>query len=188
MLELHVEMDEIEPRIWRRLHVPADATLDRLHAILQIAFGWTDSHLHDFSVGAARFGVRDVEDELLCVDERAAPLGAVVSVGGTFNYRYDFGDCWDHTIRLDKVLDQDHPFVVECVGGARACPPEDSGGTNGYQSLLASLRDPEDEEHESTRTWVGTKFDPERFDMIAVNKKLGVLGRRLARELRSTRR
>jgi hypothetical protein len=76
-LQLRAELRDISPAIWRRLVVPADATLDVVHQVLQIAFGWKDSHLHDFHVGEVRFGMTGVDDELLAVDEHAAPLGEI---------------------------------------------------------------------------------------------------------------
>jgi hypothetical protein len=72
VFELHVSLRHIEPTIWRALRVPADASLGVLHAVLQTAFGWQNSHLHDFRVGEIRFGMVDVEDEMFCVDEHAA--------------------------------------------------------------------------------------------------------------------
>lgn len=77
--QLRVELANIEPGIWRRLHVPAGVSLAALHDVLQR----TNSHLHDFEVGEIRFGMADGEDESFLVDERAAPVGAVAGVGAT---------------------------------------------------------------------------------------------------------
>ena len=63
----------------------------------------------------------------------------------------------------------------------RACPPEDSGGTHGYANVLRVLADPADDEFASMKEWVGRRFDPERFDIVAVNKRLAALSKRLAR-------
>ena len=188
LLTLHVELAHVQATVWRRVIVPADAPLDVLHDILQAAFGWTNSHLHDFRVGDARFGMADLEDELLVVDERAAPLGAITRAGAKFIYRYDYGDNWEHVVHVESVSEDVEPTAVTCMGGARARPPEDCGGPRGYASLLSVLRDPADPEHADMRRWVGKKFDPERFDLVAVNKKLGVIGRRLARSLERANR
>src|SRR3954447_15481221 len=91
---MHVALREIEPAIWRRLRVPADVSLGRLHEILQAAFDWTDSHRHDFTVGDVRFGMMDTEDEFFAIDEHQAPVGAVARQDTRFLYRYDFGDDW----------------------------------------------------------------------------------------------
>lgn len=85
------------------------------------------------------------------------------------SYSYDFGDGWEHNVLLEKVL----PFVrgtalPQCTAGRRACPPEDCGGPPGYQSLLAALADPKDEEHEELLEWVGGGYDPAAFDPAEV--------------------
>jgi Plasmid pRiA4b ORF-3-like protein len=93
-LALRVTLRHIEPAIWRTLVVPAETSLGELHEVLQIVFGWHNSHLHDFEVGGIRLGMADVEDDMFVVDEQAAPLGAVAGEGTSFTYRYDFGDDW----------------------------------------------------------------------------------------------
>jgi Plasmid pRiA4b ORF-3-like protein len=178
--ELWVRLRDIEPEIWRRLSVPAELPLGVLHEIIQLAFGWQNSHLHDFHVGNIRFGMADVEDEIFTVDEFAAPLGAVANVGTSFLYRYDFGDDWEHDVTVEGVsAGTDEGFA--CTGGARACPPEDCGGPPGYANLLEILADPSHPEQRETKKWAGRRFDPEKFDVTAVNRKLGTLSKRLRR-------
>lgn len=177
---MHIEIRDIEPAIWRRIRVPADVSLARLHDVLQITFGWTDSHLHDFLVGDGRFGMLDTEDEFFAIDEHAAPLGAVARQGTTFLYRYDFGDDWEHEISVEKMI-EGGPDTIECLGGERACPPEDCGGVGGYENLIAALANPRHPEHKEMRQWVGRRFDPEAFDIEAVNKKLKALQKRSRR-------
>lgn len=185
-LKLRVELQDITPAIWRRFIVPADARLDLLHAVLQIAFGWKDCHLHDFLVGDIRFGLPHVEDEMLVVDERGAPLGAVARYESSFLYRYDFGDGWEHEITVEDVLPptRDLGVRLECLDGARACPPEDCGGPPGYENLLRVLADPRDEEHRDLKRWVGRGFDPERFEIEKVQKKLSAIAKTMARATR----
>jgi hypothetical protein len=151
-----------------------------LHEVIQVAFGWQNSHLHDFTVGNIRFGMADVEDEIFTVDEGAAPLGAVASVGATFLYRYDYGDDWEHDVTVEGISN-DAGEVFRCTGGARSCPPEDCGGPPGYANLLEILNDPSHPEHQETRTWAGRRFDPEKFELAAVNRKLATLSKRLRR-------
>jgi hypothetical protein len=178
VFEMRITLLDIEPAIWRRVRVPASASLAALHEVLQIAFGWKNSHLHDFLINDIRFSMADVEDELFSVDERAAPLGAVARAGGRLIYLYDFGDDWEHEVTVERVMAEgDESFV--CVDGARACPPEDCGGASGYARLLEVLANPNDEEHAEMRKWVGRGFDPEKFDVTAVNKKLASLSKRL---------
>jgi Plasmid pRiA4b ORF-3-like protein len=178
-LELKVTLRHIEPVIWRELRVPARLSLAQLHDVLQVALGWTNSHLHDFTAGDIRFGMDDTDAEIFLVDERAAPLGAIAEVGSTFLYRYDFGDDWEHDVIVERAV-RDSETEIVCITGARACPPEDSGGPPGYEQLLATLSDPEHDEHQDVKRWVGRRFNPERFDLLAVNEKLATLARRFA--------
>jgi hypothetical protein len=180
IFELRVTLREVAPPVWRVLRVPAEVPLNVLHEALQVAFGWQNSHLHDFRVDGIRFGMADVEDEIFCVDERAAPLGAVARAGTTLVYQYDFGDSWEHDVVVERVHSGGDD-TVRCTGGERACPPEDCGGTSGYARLLEALANPEDEEHADLRRWAPRAFDPEKFDLAAVNKKLATLSKRVAR-------
>ena len=103
-------------------------------------------------------------------------VGDVAPPHATFSYEYDFGDSWDHTIDVRSISpiagDDANPEIPRCTAGARACPPEDAGGTWGYEQLLEAATDPSHEEHESSLTWMGADFDPERFDLEAVNVAL----------------
>jgi hypothetical protein len=177
---LRITLRGIEPAIWRTVIVPAEMSLGELHEVLQIVFGWQNSHLHDFEVSDIRFGMVDVEDELFAVDEHAAPLGAVAREGSRFTYRYDFGDDWEHDVAVESVIANGAQGIV-CSGGARACPPEDCGGAHGYANVLGVLANPDDDEFASMKKWVGRRFDPERFDIAAVNKRLATFSKRLAR-------
>jgi hypothetical protein len=178
--DLRVSLRDIEPTIWRAVSVPAAMPLSGLHEVLQVAFGWQNCHLHDFRVGDMRFSAPSVEDEMFSVDEGAAPLGAIVSVGSTFVYHYDFGDDWEHSITVERVS-HDNDRTIRCSGGARACPPEDCGGAHGYAHLLEVLANPKDEEYADLKAWVPRGFDPERFALAPVRKKLATLSKRLAR-------
>ena len=177
---LRVTLRHITTAVWRLLHVPAQTSLGHLHEVLQVAFGWQNSHLHDFTVGKIRFGMVDVEDEIFAVDEHAAPLGAVARASTQMVYRYDFGDDWEHDIVVENVKPNGGDSIT-CSAGARACPPEDCGGPPGYENVLRVLSDPNDDEFASVKEWVGRKFNPERFDSAAVSKRLAALARRLSR-------
>jgi hypothetical protein len=177
---LTVTLDEIQPPIWRRLEVPASVTLAKLHELLQAALGWTNSHLHVFEIGGERIAVPYDLDQLtegeLTRSARLVKLGDVVDHGfRRFGYEYDFGDSWHHTIEIEDVRDErDGDSWARCLGGARACPPEDCGGTDGYARLLEILFDPRHPEFEELRTWAG-RFEPDRFDLRAVNAALAAV-------------
>jgi len=177
---LRVSLREIEPEIWRSVTVPADMTLAELHDVLQITMGWENCHLHDFEIEGIRFSSMDLDDSLFAVDEHAAPLGAVARHGSSFLYRYDLGDDWQHDVLVESVVANGAQGMV-CTGGARACPVEDCGGTDGYMNLLRTLANPNNQGYADAKEYVGRKFDPERFDVLAVNKKLAALSKRARR-------
>ena len=172
---IKVTLKGVRPPIWRRLLVPADITLEQLHDTIQIAMGWTDSHLHLFRAGDQVIGVPDPELEEAfaepLLDEAGVKLSDVApGEGARLAYEYDFGDSWVHEIVVEKVLPPDpslrHPV---CVKGRRACPPEDCGGPWGYAEMLEALADPEHPEHEEMMEWVGPAWDPEEFEPDEAN-------------------
>jgi hypothetical protein len=183
VFELRVTLRHVEPPVWRAVRVPADAPLVVLHEVLQTTLGWTNSHLHEFRVGDIRFGILDTDDERFCVDERAAPLGAVARLGSAFVYHYDFGDDWEHDVAVERVVPRGEDTIC-CTGGARACPPEDCGGPHGYAHMLQVLANPRDEEHADMKLWAPRRFDAEKFDASAVNKRLLKISKRTARSRR----
>jgi len=176
ILQLKVTLKNCRPPIWRRILVPLDIRLPRLHRILQIAMGWTDSHLHAFTIHGEQFGVPDEDFPDTVRNERNVRLDKLVGVGGTFVYEYDFGDGWEHVIKVEKILPAMPGVRIPlCLAGKRACPPEDCGGAWGYENLLAVLRDPAHEEHNDMLDWLGGEFDPEAFDIDVTNVELRTL-------------
>lgn len=192
---LKIVLDNVKPSILREVIVPSDLRLDRLHTVIRIAMGWTDSHMPEFIVGTSRDGERygmqvpdewsfgePTRDEKQCTLERVAP-----TKGGRFRYWYDFGDDRYHTLTVKAIIPAASNLPVPyCVKAARACPPEDCGGPWGYANLLAAPADPADEEHDEMREWAGEDFDPERVDVDVINAELIRL--RAARQMRPARR
>jgi hypothetical protein len=171
--QIKVTLKHIRPPIWRRLQVPADIKLGKLHRVLQDVMGWYDSHLHQFRIGREYFGKPDPEFPGEIKNERNVRLDEVAAEGDTVIYEYDFGDGWEHETKIEKVLPAEkNRRYPACLAGKRACPPEDCGGPPGYERLLEVLRDPKHEEHEEMREWIGGDFDPEAFDLDAVNEVL----------------
>jgi hypothetical protein len=167
--QLKITLKYVRPSIWRRIEVPKDVTLGELHLILQAAMGWTNSHLHQFKVGRIYYGEPSIDEfsDLKVKDEGKARLDKVLSkTKQKMIYEYNFGDGWEHEILLEKVALRDSTQVYpRCVGGARACPPEDCGGVHGYANFLEAISDPMHEEHDEYLDWVGDEFDPEKFDV-----------------------
>ncbi|MFW5798210.1 MAG: plasmid pRiA4b ORF-3 family protein [Planctomycetota bacterium] len=210
--QIRVELKGAKPPIWRKLLVWSDCTLGQLHEIIQIAMGWTDSHLHEFRLrdrshrpGAQEITQRINEgnldrlfldlmdgcrtfvsktpleddpfmEEMDGEDEEAVTLGEVCpKVKSKMTYTYDFGDDWDHTITVQKIVDpQPGVEVPVCLGGKKACPPEDCGGLWGYYRLLDGLADPKADGHDEAVEWIGPELDPDAFDLEEINAGLAI--------------
>lgn len=176
---LRITLDEIIPRIWRSLLVPGSISLSKLHTVFQVVMGWTDSHLHQFHVGGVTYKLPDPDfgfekDER---SERGKRLSQIApAVRTRFGYDYDFGDNWQHDVLIEKIVaaDPDRVYPV-CLAGERACPPEDCGGVGGYGELLKILKNPRHPEYSEIRQWAGADYDPEAFDLTAINLALSGL-------------
>jgi hypothetical protein len=177
--QLKVGLKGAKPPIWRRLEVPADVSLDRLHRIIQVAFGWDGSHLHVFETPYGDFGIDDPELGHRPADE--VTLAQVLpGERAKITYVYDFGDDWRHEILVEKALDLDESVTYpRCTGGRRATPPEDCGGIWSYLDLLEVLADPAHPEHANSLDWLGldsaAEFDPAAFDAPGITKALSNL-------------
>jgi hypothetical protein len=180
---VRVDLNGARPPIWRRLELASDLNLAELHEVLQTAMGWTDSHLHHFVGGPVRDHTVlpfltdfDEEEGDEGVNERDVRLDQVlVEVGDRLSYEYDFGDSWDHTIRLERIEEYDATTPrARLTGGRRACPPEDCGGIGGYGEILEALADPdhEDEQRRELLTWLGDEYDPDRFSAAETDELL----------------
>jgi Plasmid pRiA4b ORF-3-like protein len=167
---IRVHLDDSDPTIWRRLDLRSNLTLDLLHQVLQVAFDWTDSHLHRFSLGGGAFDHHsqlflcpyDVDNKEWPEDDDGLPAAetrldeTLSEPGDVLHYLYDYGDNWELTLRLEEVLpaETDCPAAV-VVDGERAAPPEDCGHLVDADSLSEVHPDP-------------ALFEPER-----VNKGFG---------------
>jgi Plasmid pRiA4b ORF-3-like protein len=172
---LKVTLLDVHPPIWRLLRVPSAITLSALHAIVQVAMGWEDRHLHEWRVGETVFASDDADDwgEEEAQDETSAVLADLAEEDSMLRYDYDLGDGWEHLIEVVAVQPYDGTVLpVAVLEGARSAPPEDCGGPSGYEHLLDALADPDDAEHEELSAWAGEWFDPEHFDMVRVNRQL----------------
>jgi hypothetical protein len=168
-------LDECQPKIWRRLLVHGRTSLHRLHEIIQVAMGWTNTHLYEFQVGENRYtALETLDGEDGSEDARRITLArAAVESGDQFKYLYDFGDDWVHTVDVEALEPQEvGAKYPRCVAGARACPPEDCGGAWGYFEFLEARGNPAHSEHETMQTWIRGPFDPEAFDVDRVNRLL----------------
>ena len=172
LLQLRIELAWIKPKIWRRIVVPESITLGNLHQVLQMAFNWCDGHLHEFEFDGERFGIPDPEFDWEPVrSEKRIQLKTALGGMTAFKYIYDFGDHWEHRIKVEKKLlgDPELSHRALCLGGANAAPPEDVGGAPGYADFVFAIADPNHPEHQQMREWYGNSFDPTHFDDIALS-------------------
>ena len=180
LYRIKVSLNGVRPPIWRRLFVPGSFSLKDLHDVLQVAVGWTDSHLHQFIARGTLYGRPDPEFGRGCVNEKGVRLDEVLKAEkDAMTYEYDFGDGWQHKVVLEKILGSAEDGVApSCTAGARACPPEDCGGVWGYANLLKIVSDSSHPEHDERLEWLGDRFEPERFDIAEINGMLRKMKRR----------
>jgi len=175
--QFKITLRDIKPPIWRRIQVPETYTFWDLHVAIQDAMGWSDYHLHEFEMVDPSTGLKvniGMPDEdfgreiLLGWKQKIADYFSVENRSA--DYTYDFGDNWEHIIKLEKILPRDKNVDYPiCIAGKRACPPEDCGGIWGYENFLEIINDPDNEEYQDMIEWVGGEFDPEHFDVKEVS-------------------
>jgi hypothetical protein len=178
LYQFKITLTDTMPPIWRRIQVP-DCTLDELHEFIQLAMGWTNSHLHQFEIDGKRYGDPELLDagfnDFDCIDSTETKIGDIVPRSGKrfrFTYEYDFGDGWQHEILFEGTPKPEpgkkYPL---CLEGERACPPEDVGGVWGFAEFLEAIGNPEHDRHDELLEWSGP-FDPEAFDPVAATKAM----------------
>lgn len=182
---VRLDLHGAKPPVWRRLELPGDLTLPRLHDVIQAAMGWSDSHLHRFRTGSdhrspyfvTHVDLDEGEDGTLEDDVRLDQL--VAEKGDELWYEYDFGDGWDHKLVVEKVSEEP-PTTARCTGGRMACPPEDCGGLGGYEELAAWVRSGYDDaqlpgvfdDAAHAHDWLPVDWHPDHFDVEETNVAL----------------
>jgi hypothetical protein len=178
--QVKITIAGIEPPIWRRLLLPLDLNFAQLHETIQAAFGWTDSHLHQFVVGGLIVGAPEFDEDGLsgrrtfeATEVFLRDLDFMRWPEPKILYEYDFGDGWRHWIEFEtekpRAANETYPLLVD---GARHGPPEDVGGRAGYERFLEAWTDPDHEDHRDVRKWVGRTFKPEAFDRERTQKAI----------------
>jgi hypothetical protein len=179
---LKITLEDVEPRVMRQIDVPLTIRLDRLHQVIQAAMPWTNSHLWAMEAGGAKWGdgTLDLDDTLSAA--KSTLLGVIEDVGSrSLTYIYDFGDSWEHTIRIEDIRDpvpgQLYPALVKAEG---RCPPEDIGGAPGYESYLEAVADPHHEEHDWMLECYGEPENTNDPEIDTINELLARLAKRWA--------
>lgn len=195
--QIKIELKDFEPLIWRRVLIPSGITFDMLHRTIQIAMGWLDYHLYIYEMSDMKlkivcneqcyFDWKDLCREYKEKQEKGEPAEYLSDMAdlklkkswntkidkylkecGSFDYEYDFGDSWYHRITLERVGKCDDIYCPIVLEGEGSCPPEDVGGTGGYEHFLAVLKNKKHSEHEMMRKWgLGQLYRP--FNLEATN-------------------
>lgn len=187
IFRVRLDLDDVKPPIWRRLDLAGDLRLDEVHQVIIGAMGWSDSHLHAFQMGPRHLDrtrqafVTEWEEQQGDgppggIPERTVRLDQVVAqTGDRLYHQYDFGDGWEHTIRVERVRrNASQGARAVCLAGSRAAPPEDCGGVPGYEDVLALLAGEPVHVHdpEELRQWLPAGYDPQHFDVDQANRVL----------------
>ncbi len=192
-LILKITLAGSEPKIWRRVEVHSGLTLRDLHYVIQCVFDWEDCHLYHFLVPPGgkltRSAMRDAmryhvlpPDPIFPEDQEEDRRADEAIIGWIFDdkqkqivYEYDFGDSWQHLVKLEKRTPGGDPeHVPICLAGENAAPRDDMGGIYGYYHYLEALQNSRHEMHEEAVQWLGKDFDPARFDLNEANKRLSM--------------
>ena len=184
---LKITLDDVKPVVMRRVEVPFDIRLDRLHLTFQAAMGWTNSHLYEIRAGGVGWSTPDPDADWAgdFIDARKARLGDILEDIGTktLKYLYDFGDGWEHTIKIERLIDPEpailYPRLIQAKGH---CPPEDVGGPWGYGELLEAIADPSHERHSELKEWLADDFKPNVVDVGGLSHDVADLARRWSRQ------
>ncbi|MDP4024152.1 plasmid pRiA4b ORF-3 family protein [Methylobacterium sp. NEAU 140] len=178
---LRITLDDSMPAVWRTVEVPLTMTLKGLHEVIQAAMPFEDYHLFAFRSGDHRYALPDLEwPDPNTRNAKTTKLGTVLEDGAeTFAYVYDFGDNWQHTVRVEAIGPAD-PAVEypRFLYGARRAPPEDVGGTLGFEEFEKAVTKPRHREHKAMLAWYGGPFDPELVPVEIITEKMAKLARR----------
>jgi hypothetical protein len=128
--QLRIALREISPAIWRCLLARSDSTITDLHYTQQFAMGWSDFQLNRFSIYGKDYGVYHIGGMSFTDDPNQVHLSDFhFSLKARFMYEYDYGGGLQHDIRVEQKLPLDSKRIYPvCIGGRRACAPEDCGG------------------------------------------------------------
>ncbi|WP_142120476.1 plasmid pRiA4b ORF-3 family protein [Arthrobacter sp. SLBN-122] len=160
-LDLQISIEDSEPLIWRRVHLPETLTIGQFHLAVQAAFGWENRHLYGVrgtdSAGRERriVGIDDETEDLHAEPASSVVLSELLNPqkpGTSFDYDYDFGDSWIHRVELVGTAEL-QPGEMLCVEGARRGAIEDSGGPHGYRQLVEAVQDSSHPEHQEATSW-----------------------------------
>jgi len=181
IIQLKITLQGTKPPIWRRVLVDKTTTFEKLHHIIQIAMGWTNSHLYEFYINGYRIAEpnEEFDDDFgeKSVDDSTVTLDSIITYTKVkFEYTYDFGDSWEHQIVVEKFLPYNiHTKYPTCIDGKLSCPPEDCGGIPGFYNLLDIISNKRHPERKEMLEWLGGHYYAEHFDKEETNLELAAI-------------
>jgi len=168
--EFTVTLLDTKPVVWRKFLAHEFIELTELHLLIQATMGWQNTHHYEFEIGNESYTETHGE-KTEKTDINGIELRDVLGKEKVFQYVYDYGDYWEHEVKITKVLEDDPRMMYPvCIGGENACPPEDCGGTGGFEDLKELLAGPDSEEKDEMLSFVGGFYNPKTFDPNFVNK------------------
>lgn len=178
---LRIELEDIEPLIWRRVAVPTSMNLKAVHEVIQAVMGWLDCHLWEFKAGERKYSLlipNDPDWNERIADAAMIKLSALATIVKGIRYGYDFGDNWQHRIIVEKLMPaQPRARYPQFLGGERRCPPEDCGGFPGYYEFLDNIASKQIKKRKAALDWYGRAYDPDDIDekqIAAALKRIGI--------------
>lgn len=167
--QFKISLIGITPLIWRRIQILESNTFYDFHRVIQDAMGWYNCHLHEFEITNPKTEEVDlIGDGVNNLNEHKIKISKYFSKVSRAFYEYDFGDRWVHNIILEKKLPMTNIKYPICLGGKRACPPEDCGGVWGYKNLVKIMRNKRHRNYKEQVEWRGEHFYAEKFNLQAV--------------------
>lgn len=163
------------PKVWRRIVVPATIKLSLLHVVLLRAMGWGGGHMHEFTFAQGSYASVEPGLDLPfdVQDESRVSLRNALKASVTFTWIYDYGDNWQHKVKVERAevmgFALAHPM---CITGQGACPPDDVGGVPGFENFVQAMADPAHPEHDELMGWYGGSFDSAAFSVDDVQERL----------------
>ncbi len=184
---LRITLSDTDPVIWRTVDVPVEANLKMVHDIIQAAMGWQDYHLWEFEADDRRYGLPDPDwpDDTLTAAKNVK-LKTLIDRGiSQLDYTYDMGDNWHHTVTIEAIgpgqPDTKYPRFID---GVRRGPPEDCGGTPGFENFLDAIADHKHPDHAELIDWYagcyGGTYNPDTIDELVTKLRIGDIAKRRA--------
>jgi hypothetical protein len=163
---LRVELEDIEPLIWRRVAVRTSVNLKAVHSVIQAAMGWLDCHLWEFTDNECKYSMLipngpDWNEQIK--NAAATKLSALLTIGvREICYVYDMGDNWEHRVIVEKLKPAEPGAQYpQFLGGERRCPPENCGGIPGYCEFLNNIASKQNKKRKAVLGWYGGPYNPD---------------------------